>query len=143
MVLLGGLAAWKVLGGDNPPGYLGDQLESGRDMEPGEYLESDDGHHVLELTPDGRLVASTEGREWWSPNSTRRGVIARMQLDGNFVVYGAEPYVAENAVWATQTQGNEDAVLMVVERDGHGMVVIYDDNDRMIFSVEDETVAAG
>jgi hypothetical protein len=142
VALLGGLAVWKAID-DDPPGYLGDHLQAGRDMTPGEYLESDDGDHVLELTNDGRLVASTEGREWWSPNSTRRGVIARMQLDGNFVVYGAEPYVAANAIWASQTQGNDDAVLTVLEHDGHGMVVIYDERDQTIFSVEDETVAAG
>jgi hypothetical protein len=42
-------------------------------------------------------------------------------------------------VWATQTQGHEDAVLMVLDRDGHGMVVILDENDQKIFSVEDDT----
>jgi hypothetical protein len=66
-----------------------------------------------------------------------------MQLDGNFVVYGAEPYVAENAVWASQTQGTDDAVLVVLEHDGHGMVMISGANDRKVFSVEDETAAAG
>jgi hypothetical protein len=138
LLVLGGLVVWKVVDDDDhEPGYLGDDMQS-EDMLPGEYLESDDGHHVLELTPDGRLVASTEGREWWSPNSTRPGEIARMQLDGNLVVYGAEPYNAANAIWASQTQGNENAVLRVLEHDGHGMVAIYDEDDRVIFSVEDE-----
>jgi hypothetical protein len=140
IAVLAGFGLWKWLGGPNGPS---DHLDAGEDMEPGQYLESDNGRHVLELTEDGRLVASTEGREWWSPNSTRRGVIARMQLDGNLVVYGQEPYASENAVWASQTQGHEDAVLMVLEQDGHGMVAIYDENDQKIFSEEDQTAAAG
>ena len=139
IVLLGAIAVWKAFDGSDHD--LGDELAAGDDMKPGDYLESDRGKHVLELTTDGRLVAQTNGREWWSPTSTGRGVIARMQLDGNFVVYGAEPYVAANAVWATQTQGNDDAVLMVLDHDGHGMVVIYDVNDQKIFSIEDDAAA--
>lgn len=116
---------------------LGDRLEPNELLEPGQRLVN--GRHTLEMTAEGRLVASTEGRPWWSPTAAHAGAVARMQDDGNFVVYrsvsSTEP---GDALWASGTHGNRDAELRLEDSGGRGVVAIDAPDGRRLFRKADE-----
>ena len=112
------------------------QLDADEVLEPGQQLTSINGRHVLEMTMDGRLVASTDGREWWrSDNVSYISAVARMQHDGNLVVYKTAASTAQGeAVWASETQRYPGSSLSVEEDvDGRGVIAIYTPDGTAVF----------
>ena len=77
----------------------------------------------------GNLVAYSDGVAYWSARTARtaRGGSARMQADGNFVVYDAN----RMARWSTRTGGNRGAFL-TIERDCN--VVLLDAGGTELWS---------
>lgn len=125
VVVLALVAAGLVvsLAGDDGPT---DELESGARLGSGERVETADQRHVLEMTEDGELVASSDGTTWWRPSGrTVPGSVAEMQRDGNLVVYpSTSDQVAETALWHSSTHGNPGASLVIGSTGGRGFVEI-------------------
>ncbi|MGF1426129.1 LysM peptidoglycan-binding domain-containing protein [Kitasatospora sp. LaBMicrA B282] len=70
------------------------------------------------LQPDGNLVLVADGSPLWASGTDGSGVVeARMQQDGNFVVYDS----SGSAKWSTGTEGNDGAYL---ELDGDGNLTV-------------------
>jgi hypothetical protein len=116
-------AGFVLLSGDDGPS---DELRSGGRLDPGELIETDDHRHVLEMTDDGVLQASSDGSVWWRPAArTVPGSVAEMQRDGNLVVYPSKTdQSASNALWHSSTHGNPGAFLVVGDDGGRGFVEI-------------------
>ena len=78
------------------------------------------------MQPDGNLVLSSNGTAspYWSTGTAGRGAYARMQSDGNFVVYNW----ADNPVWAASTRGAR--VVMQVD----GNLVVYNASNSPLWS---------
>jgi hypothetical protein len=117
------VAGFVLLSGDDGPS---DELRSGGRLDPGELIETDDHRHVLEMTDDGVLQASSDGSVWWRPAArTVPGSVAEMQRDGNLVVYPSKTdQSASNALWHSSTHGNPGAFLVVGDDGGRGFVEI-------------------
>jgi TIR domain len=99
-----------------------DRLAAGDRLEPGEFIATADGRHRLEMTTTGLLVASTDGDTWWSSTpSGPSGSWATLQEDGNLVVYRS---AAGGPVWASQTNRNPGAYLVIEDRNGTGRITI-------------------
>jgi len=99
------------------------RLESGEGLQIGEKLTSRMGQFQLVMQPDGNLVEYVGARGLWHTQTWGRpGTVARMQTDGNFVLYAP----GFQAVWSSRTYGNpgahlvlkDDASLNVVSRSG-------------------------
>lgn len=87
---------------------------------PGRYQDSCDGRFRLTLQHDGNLVltvAATGHVLWASSTGGRRGAVALMQRDGNFVIYDSRG----RAVWASGSGGRSGARL-AVQDDGNAVV---------------------
>ena len=90
------------------------QLVGGGRLYAGESIETEDAACRLVFQTDGDLVAYANGEAYWSAGTqvAARGGWAEMQVDGNFVAYGA----AGVAQWSSGTGGNPGARL-VIEND--------------------------
>ena len=120
-----------LVGGDDGPT---DRMETEDKLGAGDSLETDDGSTVLEMGADGILRGITGGSLWFSePGDSRAvpGSVARMQKDGNFVIYESEDTEAPaDATYATRTQGNSGAYLVLLD----GGFEIRSANDVRLFS---------
>jgi hypothetical protein len=111
---------------------LGDVLNPGEELKPGQNLQSQDGHWRLDQQDDGNLVLSQVSAGCpicpiWSTGTaghSGQGAVTAMAGDGNLVVMtpGA-------ALWASYTDGNPGASL-TVQNDGdlvirHGQTVLW------------------
>lgn len=107
-----------LLGGDDGPT---DRMEAEDILRAGDWLETDDGNTVLEMGDDGVLRGITSGSVWFSEPADSKAVpgsVARMQEDGNFVIYESEnSREAADATYATVTQGNRGAHLILLDGD--------------------------
>ncbi|HEX8753210.1 MAG TPA: CHAP domain-containing protein [Solirubrobacterales bacterium] len=99
-------------------GYLGDALEPGLTLNPGEELLSPNHQYRLVMQGDGNLVLYNGASALWSTRTNGdAGAHAVMQGDGNLVVYlGATPK------WNSQTDGFSGAAL-----------VLQDDSNLVIY----------
>ena len=90
----------------------------------GDYLLSPNHRYQLIFQADGNLVEYDLGRGnrvvWASGTNGKGAIIAKMQHDGNFVIY-----TAHCAVWATGTNINNDPAYAIVIRDS-GLTVMED-----------------
>ena len=85
---------------------------------PGDRLTASNGQYLLSLQTDGNLVdyqlfsdGSTQAL-WASGTYGQAAIEAVMQIDGNFVIYGADhPNGSINQIWASDTSGNPGATL--------------------------------
>ena len=104
---------------DPPPS----RLVGGQVLKAGDRLQSTDGRHTLEMTSDGRLVASTEDVVWWSqPVAAGPDAVASMQdSDGNLVVYGDS-----GPIWDSGTFGHPGAYLTIESDQADGRLTIHD-----------------
>lgn len=94
---------------------------SGDVLYANQSLASESGEFVLWMQDDGNLVLYGPEGPLFATGTNGRGVQVEMQYDGNVVVYDA----SHHPVWATGTQGNEGAV-MVVQDDGNLVVYAVD-----------------
>ncbi len=103
-------------GGDDGPT---DRMDVEDMLGPGDRLETEDGNTVLEMGTDGILRGVTGGSLWFSEPSASSAVpgsVARMQEDGNFVIYESEDSREPvDATYATGTFGNEGATLVLLD----------------------------
>lgn len=110
----------------------GSDMRRNEMLEPGRYLESDDGRFKLVFQTDGNLVLyrNRDGRPLWHSRTAgmRTGFVI-MQGDGNVVVYDTD----RNARWSSGTQGNVNSWLQV-QNDGN--VVIYNSNNVPLWDTE-------
>ena len=116
LVAAGGIALFLsgVIGGDQGPS---DEMAAGDLLRAGDRLETEDGGTTLVMGADGVLRGSTSGSQWFSePRSGAvAGSVARMQDDGNFVIYNSESAPrTEDATFATGTFGNRGATLVLL-----------------------------
>jgi len=120
-----------LVGGDDGPT---DRMETEDYLGAGDGLETDDGSTVLEMGDDGVLRGITDGVEWFSEPVDSRAVpgsVARMQKDGNFVIYESEDTeMPADATYATRTQGNSGAYLILLD----GRFEIRSANDVRLFT---------
>lgn len=93
--------------------YVGDCV-----IPAGYYVQSADGRVLLAMQGDGNLVlrAASDNRPLWSTH-TLGSNYARMQADGNFVVYTNDG----RPLWATATQGSGN--YLAIQADGN--LVVY------------------
>jgi hypothetical protein len=119
----GGDAIW-----DWGSGYLGDTLNPGWTLSPGEELQSPSHQYSLIMQGDGNLVlysgsvscptASCSGNALWNSGTVgNSGSTVTMQNDGNLVVYDAG-----TAKWNSGTPGHSGALLRLQDDNN---VVIY------------------
>jgi hypothetical protein len=119
-----------------PDDETSDRLLPEETLRAGDEIVSTDGRHQLEMRDDGELVASTGGEVWWNEPGSRSvaGSIAVMQGDGNFVIYADEDdQTAGGALFATVTQGNPDAFLVIADRGGEGVLEVRSPNGRVLW----------
>jgi len=65
--------------------------------------------------------------------SMNRGYYAKMQEDGNFVVYKSNNFVPSNSVWSSGTHGKGTAPFhLIMQSDAN--LVIYDKNNKAIWA---------
>ena len=102
-----GVNAWRVPGGSY--------------FVPGQSCSEP--HNRLIFQTDRKLAVydQNNGLKWLAPNTYLNGYIAKMQTDGNFVVYNS----SYTPLWASNTSGYTaaDNVWLAVQADGN--VVIY------------------
>ena len=119
-----------MAGGDDGPT---DRMDAEDVLGPGDRLETEDGTTVLQMGTDGILRGITGGSVWFSEPSSARAVpgsVAVMQEDGNFVIYESEDTrVDTDATYATQTQGNQGATLVLLD----GSFEIRSESGRRLF----------
>ena len=86
----------------------GNRLRGGQRLLAGEFIQARAETCRLVFQPDGDLVASSNGVAYWSAGTRGAGGgSARMQADGNFVVYDEDGL----SRWSTRTGGNRGAYL--------------------------------
>ncbi len=116
---------------------IDDRLTGGEALAAGERIQTPDGRHVLEMTTGGRLVARTDGVEFWGAprvSDAVAGSVAHMQGDGNLVVYRSPTdLTGANAVFASRTDGHSGAVLVIGDEGGRGFVAIHDTDGNELF----------
>lgn len=93
-------------------------VEAENPLLPEQPVYSPNGVHELKLQSDGNLVLYSNGSPVWASGTFGTPVDAKVQTDGNFVVY----HSGGQAVWDTGTY-SPGAFLAV--RD-NGVVVLYD-----------------
>lgn len=125
-----GLSGFDVGLGRTPP--KGPRLVAGDELRIGEAIggpSGSGGQGALIMQSDGNLVlynARNKFPLWWTLDATGPGAkVARMQTDGNFVVYGGQK------IWSSNTAGNPGAYLEV-QSDGN--MVIYTKDRRALWN---------
>ncbi|MFJ3789571.1 FG-GAP-like repeat-containing protein [Kitasatospora sp. NPDC090091] len=105
-------AGWTV------DGVVGARIPSGTELASGQEFST--GASKLVMQTDGNLVLTRAGKTLWASNTAgNAGAVARMQADGNLVVYSAD---GSRTLWSAGTEGKANAYAMVLE---HGVLVIY------------------
>jgi hypothetical protein len=89
----------------------------------------------ITMQPDNNLVIYKEstGKPIWASKTEKSGATeARMQADGNFVLYDS----SNSAKWETGTHGNPGSYL-ILQDDGN--MVLYSKNGNGLWSSHTET----
>ena len=108
----------------------------GQSMLRGDRRRSADGRSVLQFQADGNLVQYRDGRVVFQTRTRGdEAVVAVMQTDGNFVLYGVQdtegPESPLRALFHTRTNGNPGASLVVP--DGFSSVQVRSTSGRVLF----------
>ncbi|GJF30243.1 hypothetical protein KNE206_29430 [Kitasatospora sp. NE20-6] len=105
-------------GGWTIDGVVGARIPSGTNLASGQEFTT--GTAKLAMQADGNLLLSKAGKTVWASNTAGNpNAFARMQADGNLVVYSAD---GSKALWNANTWGKPNSYAMVLER---GVLVIY------------------
>ena len=110
------------------PTAVGDSMQPGQVLNPGNSLTSADGRFRFVYQGDGNLVLYQGNQAPWASGTNGRGVgVCVMQGDGNLVIYlrGGHP------IWASNTNGDPGSHL-VVQNDRN--VVIYKPNGSPVWA---------
>ncbi|WP_405487327.1 FG-GAP-like repeat-containing protein [Streptomyces sp. NBC_00096] len=105
------------------------KLQAGQELTPGAWIQGK--RNALLMEGDGHLSLRdlATGKEQWVTAPWSPGAYARMQGDGNFVLYGKDGGEGKGgALWAANTFGNpgayiqlqDDGNLVVYRKDGDG-----------------------
>ncbi len=107
---------------------ISNTLRAGENMVSGDKLRSSLGQYTLSMETNGNLALYTGGRAIWSTNTGNQpGAWARMQEDGNFVLYSAQNV----ALWNTHTGGGSGATYSAIQDDGN--FVLYNNSGRVFW----------
>jgi hypothetical protein len=114
----------------SPPAAGGSDTLTGEQwLNPDQSIYSADGRTRLIYQLDGNLVLYQDGSPVWASNTVGTSLgNAKMQLDGNFVVYDA----SGTPVWASGTQNNSGAYLGVYN--GGSFFVFKSDQSALYWS---------
>ena len=113
------------------PANATDFLLSGQSLTPGETLYSNDGSSTLTLQTDGNLVLRRMGSEIWASGTFGQGVVeARLQRDGNFVLYTA---TGESIAGTGQNGAKIPTATSVANRFRTAELVVQDDGNVVIY----------
>ncbi|MFF5711811.1 FG-GAP-like repeat-containing protein [Streptomyces sp. NPDC012756] len=105
-------------GGFQIDGVAGARIPSGTTLSSGETYTS--GASKLVMQSDGDLVLSTHGKRVWATHTAgHTGAVARMQGDGNLVVYSVD---GSTTLWESGTADQRDGYAVL---HGRGVLVIY------------------
>ncbi len=93
---------------------MSDTLNAGQSLTVGQELRSNNGAFNLVLQQDGNLVLYQGAMPVWDTGTwnlpaSQRPVVAAMQPDGNFALYGP----SGNPIWATATAAHPGARLVL------------------------------
>jgi hypothetical protein len=109
------------------PVALGDDMQPGEALNPGQSVASTDGRFVFVYQTDGNLVLYGPGGPLWASNTAGQPAgVCVMQTDGNLVVYDPD-----RPLWSSDTWQHPGSRL-VVQNDGN--VVIYTPAGQAVWS---------
>lgn len=109
--------------GQDACALFGDRLSYAR-FGPGQYVQaafSTGLTSTLIMQTDGNLVLRLSTGKTWGAGTRTSGYYAKLQTDGNFVVYNA----GGTAVWAAPHTRNSDGTELCIQSDGN--LVAYDE----------------
>jgi len=99
---------------------VGDRLQAGETLLPGEMLYSRDGRYMFVFQLDGNLTVRRveDGRQLWASGTrNKRAIKCYMQHDGNLVIRNFR----DRAIWDAKVTGKADAVLNI-QSDGNVVI---------------------
>jgi YD repeat-containing protein len=110
---------------------LGDRLQAGQRLLPGQVLTSLLGKFHLKMWDSGVLTvyAYTEDQQRWINGVTAPSGYAEMQSDGNFVVHNS----AGAPAWSTGTSGHEGTNPFLIVQDDGNVVIYASDHTTVIW----------
>ncbi|WP_051832170.1 FG-GAP-like repeat-containing protein [Streptomyces katrae] len=108
-------------------GVPGAKIPAGTTLASGEEFSS--GNSKLVMRADGNLVLTTkDNKQIWSTNTGgNNGAVARMQNDGNFVVYAAN---GTTALWSSKTTTPYSYAVL----QSRGVLVIYNASGQSLWT---------
>jgi hypothetical protein len=91
-------------------------MQAGEQLPPGASITSPDNHYRLVMQGDGNLVEYVGSRALWHTHTNgHAGALARMQSDGNLVVYDANL----TALWSSGTGGRTGTFHLDLQNDAN------------------------
>lgn len=103
---------------------MADTLNKGDKLEVGQSLTSNNGAYTAKLQEDGNFVLYAGEQAVWSTGTNGKSVQrAELQDDGNFVLYAGD-----GPVWASQTAGANDVRLVL--QDDRNLVLYASDGAK-------------
>jgi hypothetical protein len=114
----------------------GDTLYKAEWLNPADdYLLSSNGRYELRFQRDGNLVEYDHGdhnKPLWASNTANKGAtIAKLQLDGNFVIYAAKSGYALFATSTNLSRHGTSGNRLVMRNDA--AIVIYDEKGQVLW----------
>jgi hypothetical protein len=101
------------------PTATGSSIAAGQQLPPGASIRSPDGHYRVVMQGDGNLVEYVGSRALWHTNTDGHpGAVARMQSDGNLVVYDTNM----TALWSAGTGGRTGTFRADLQNDANFIV---------------------
>lgn len=96
------------------PSIIGNPMVGGSQLAINQMILSPNKNFKLVMQSDGNLVVyqTIDQKPLWASGTMNSGaIVARMQLDGNFVLYNAN----NASKWATNTNGHPGAILTLLD----------------------------
>jgi len=113
------------------PANATDTLLAGQSLTLGETLYSSNGSSTLTLQTDGNLVLRHMGSGIWASDTFGQGVVeARLQRDGNFVLYTA---TGESIAGTGQNGAKIPTATYVADKYRDAELVVQDDGNVVIY----------
>jgi hypothetical protein len=128
-IMLGGVLVLVSLAGPRGASANVSRLTDEQWLMPAQALSSGC-YYRATMQTDGNLVLTSNASTrtpYWSTGTAGSGGYARMQSDGNFVIYNW----ADNPVWAAGTQGNPGARL---DMQSDGNLVVYSGSNSPLWA---------
>jgi predicted small integral membrane protein len=122
--------------GPLPPTPTSGALTASRQIGPGQAIKSADGHCALAVARNGLLHLLQDGRQVWQPNFPRDHpyAYAVMQADGNFVFYSNKVVARKKTLWASNTDNNRLAYLVVEHAAGQCHFRIFNKSGELLLT---------